>query len=107
HEITWTPSVPHYAPAGARRPTPAPTPALPALNPPRPSPRHFANSPAPPTGYLPRWPRPGPHLGRDAPPERSARSWGLGPCQRTGGWSRITGAKQVSTQPGHPHMARP
>ncbi|KAJ6060115.1 hypothetical protein N7499_012190 [Penicillium canescens] len=46
-------SVPRTPPRAARRPTPAPHPrAARLLNPPRPSPRHLANSPGP-ANWLP------------------------------------------------------
>ncbi|KAJ6029786.1 hypothetical protein N7460_010052 [Penicillium canescens] len=64
-------SVPRTPPRAARRPTPAPhpprcpplkpTPTVPPPSRQLPRPRQLATPP--------RWPRPGPHLGRDAPPE--------------------------------------
>jgi hypothetical protein len=86
------------APAGGATPNACP-PRCPPLNPPRPSappasrqlprPRQLATSP--------RWPRPGPHLGRDTPPEAfwpGAR--GLGPCRRTGAGRGSRGLSKVS-----------
>ncbi|KAJ6060124.1 hypothetical protein N7444_001978 [Penicillium canescens] len=92
-------ATPNACPPPPRCPPLKPTPTVPPPSRQLPRPRQLATSP----GGL----APAPIWAVTRHQRPLARSWGLGPCQRTGGWSRITGAKQGLTQPGHPHMARP
>ena len=112
----FTPVRPVYSPAPGQHCHPRgrcdaqrPPHALPASQPtPTVHPRHLDNSPGPanwlpPPGDL----APAPIWAATRPGRPLARSRGTGALPADGRWSRITGAKQGLTQPGHPHMARP